>query len=348
MKKEYDIVYLTNTPSFYKLNLCQALAGRGVKLLLVLYGYGAEAVNTQLSDAGGWAFDYVFLHKGDSNKRNKLKTFVNLLRLMRRIKTRRVLFAGWLAPEYNLYSFISPRKKNVVISESRGEDVALRGIAGFLKKSIIRRMGAALPSGLPHKMLFDNLKFKGKIEMTGSVGILNKRARKLNHIKDNPLRFLYVGRLTEVKNLKFLIKVFNKLGLPLTIAGKGEQKEELESMAKDNIKFLGFINNTSLRDVYQQNDVFILPSSYEPWGLVVEEALYWGLPVIVSDKVGSGQDMVCAYGTGLIFRHDDEQSLCKSIDEITLHYDEYLKNVNAIDWQQREDQQVDAYMRILK
>lgn len=47
MKKMYDFVYLTNTPSFYKLNLCNEIA-RTNSLLLVLYGYGSEAVNTIL------------------------------------------------------------------------------------------------------------------------------------------------------------------------------------------------------------------------------------------------------------------------------------------------------------
>ena len=70
MKRDYDIVYLTNTPSFYKLNLCEAIAKRGVRILLVLYGYGAEAVNRQM-EHGEWSFDYHFLHEGDSHKRNK-------------------------------------------------------------------------------------------------------------------------------------------------------------------------------------------------------------------------------------------------------------------------------------
>ena len=71
--------------------------------MLVLYGYGAEAVNRQM-EHGEWSFDYHFLHEGDSHKRNKAKTFLRLCRLMHGIKARMVLYAGWLAPEYNLYS----------------------------------------------------------------------------------------------------------------------------------------------------------------------------------------------------------------------------------------------------
>lgn len=48
MNKQYDFIYLTNTPSFYKVRLCEELAKKH-SVLLVLYGYGAEAVNTRLS-----------------------------------------------------------------------------------------------------------------------------------------------------------------------------------------------------------------------------------------------------------------------------------------------------------
>ena len=69
MNKQYDFIYLTNTPSFYKVRLCEELAKKH-SVLLVLYGYGAEAVNTRLSGNEG-GFDYYFLHEGDAGKRNK-------------------------------------------------------------------------------------------------------------------------------------------------------------------------------------------------------------------------------------------------------------------------------------
>ena len=60
MKKQYDIVYLTNTPSFYKINLCNEI-GKKKKLLLVLYGYGEEAVNKTLENNISYNFEYRFL-----------------------------------------------------------------------------------------------------------------------------------------------------------------------------------------------------------------------------------------------------------------------------------------------
>ena len=57
-------IYLTNTPSFYKLNLCHEIAQQH-SLLLVLYGYGSEAVNKVLTGNSG-GFDYYFLDDGDA------------------------------------------------------------------------------------------------------------------------------------------------------------------------------------------------------------------------------------------------------------------------------------------
>ena len=345
MKQYYDFVYLTNTPSFYKLNLCNEIA-KSHNLMLVLYGYGSEAVNKVIDDSH-YDFDYKFINEGDSNKRNKLKTFVNLMRLMRRVKAKKIIYAGWMSPEYNLYSFISPKHKNVMVCESSIIDVSLQGWRGAIKRAIISRMGSALPSGRPHAELFKSIGFKGTVHITGSVGIFNKGKREA--MKPNsPLKYIYVGRLVDVKNVGMLIDVFNANGKPLTIVGKGVMEKELKAKAYPNITFSGFIDNEQLGAVYQSHDIFILPSKYEPWGLVVEEAIYWGLPVIVSDHVGSHVDMVDDLGTGAVFKSDDIGSLNKAIADVEANYDKYKQNVMKVDWQSRDKQQIEAYTSLIE
>lgn len=344
--KSYDFVYLTNTPSFYKLNLCNEICRSGKSLLLVLYGYGAEAVNTSLADNKDWLFDFKFISNGDSNSRNKFATFARLAKLLSSIKYKKLIYAGWLAPEYNLMAFISPKKKNAMVCESSILDVSLGGLSGRIKKAIINRMSAVLPSGKPHDRLFESIGFKGQRFITGSVGIFDKQPRgdKPSH---SPLRYIYVGRLIDVKNVGLLVDVFNKIGKPLTIVGTGVLEDELKRKAGDNIKFTGFIENSQLGKVYQNHDIFILPSSYETWGLVVEEALYWGLPVIVSDRVGSGEDMVKDVNAGLVFKNNDGEDLQECIDCIEAEYRHFSANVNAIDWKERERNQVNAYLKLL-
>lgn len=347
MKKEYDFVYLTNTPSFYKLNLCNEIA-RIRSVLIVLLGYGSEAVNTMLSESSRMRCDFVFLNEGEYTERNRIKVFVRLCKLMHKISYKKILYSGWMNVEFNLYSFFSPRQKNVLVCESSVFDTNFDGVKGWIKRRIVGRMRAVLPSGKPHAQLFEEIGFDGECNITGSVGIFNKGERRLK--KDTtlkPLRYLYVGRLVDVKNIELLINVFNCNGLPLTIVGDGELRDKLKATANPNIHFIGFVNNEELGAVYQSHDIFILPSYYEPWGLVVEEALYWGLPVIVSDKVGSSIDMVKDLGTGLIFKSRDADSLQECIDRMEQKYDRFREAVMKIDWERRDADQVKAYTDLI-
>lgn len=207
-------------------------------------------------------------------------------------------------------------------------------------------MGAALPSGKPHKELFTSIDFQGRINMTGSVGIFNKGPRKLA-IKNSKLKYIYVGRLIDVKNVTLLIELFNQNSKSLTIVGQGILETKLKSMANSNIQFMGFIENNCLGKIYSEHDVFILPSKYEPWGLVVEEAIYWGLPVIVSNRVGSAIDMVKDLGTGCIFQSEDIDSLRLAVEDIESNYETYKKAVMKVNWDKRDKQQIEAYTSLL-
>lgn len=348
MKKKYDFVFLTNTPSFYKINLCNQIAITH-SILLVFYGYGAEAVNTRLDSNVDYQFDYVFLHKGNAACRNKFMTFFRLLFLMKNTQFKKILYSGWFVPEYNFMAFFIPKYKNCLVCESSSFESHFNGIKGWVKKCIISQMGTVLPSGEPQKRIFEEIGYKGQISITGGVGIFRKQPRSLSVdvVKRNK-KYVYVGRLIECKNLKFLVKTFNDLGKPLTIVGKGELEDELKAMAKSNITFLGFIDNEKLKSIYQAHDVFILPSKSEPWGLVVEEALYWGLPVIVSDRVGSYIDMVEKLHTGCIFHYNSEKELYHAIETVESNYESYRNNVLRVDFDERDKKQVTAYTKLLQ
>ena len=347
MKKEYDFIFLTNTPSFYKINLCNQIA-QSHSLLLVLYGYGAEAVNTSLKDDNTYHFDYQFLYEGLSEQRNRFKTFISLIQLLSKMDYKKVLFSGWFVPEYNLFAFISPKSKNCLICESSIKESNFSGLKGWLKKQIINRMSVVLPSGEPQKEIFDNLNYQGKINKTGGVGIFNKqsyqRIEKKNHSEK---KYLYIGRLIDCKNLFFLIKEFNQSGKQLTIVGDGELKDSLKSIAKQNVHFTGFVPNQELKEIFLEHDVFILPSKSEVWGLVVDEALYYGLPVIVSDQVGSSIDLVSNLQTGIIFEINNPISFRNAVNEIEKNYQIYHRKVQKVDFEKRDIKQVEAYNSLI-
>lgn len=126
--------------------------------------------------------------------------------------------------------------------------------------------------------------------------------------------FLYVGRLEPHKGLSDLIAAFRDLsgsGAQLVIAGSGSLHADLAQAGREipNLHVLGRLADEALLDAYRAADALILPSLFEPWGLVVNEAMAAGLPVIVSDRVGCAPDLVIDGETGLIFPAGDAQAL---------------------------------------
>ena len=108
-------------------------------------------------------------------------------------------------------------------------------------------------------------------------------------------RFLFVGRLIESKGLDVLLNAFQRFrGGELWIVGDGPLQGALNQAARADprIRMLGHVEGKDLPAVYADVDALVLPSLYEPWGLVVHEALANGLPVMVTDQVAAADDLV--------------------------------------------------------
>lgn len=121
--------------------------------------------------------------------------------------------------------------------------------------------------------------------------------------------FLTCSKLSEVKRPLDAIRAFAKvrakgLSCALAMVGTGPLDEQVRAEIRrlnltSSVFLLGFQNQSELPAIYAACDALVLPSNVEPWGLVVNEAMASGIPAIVSDRVGSGPDLV--EGTGLIF-----------------------------------------------
>jgi glycosyltransferase involved in cell wall biosynthesis len=104
----------------------------------------------------------------------------------------------------------------------------------------------------------------------------------------------------------------------LLLVGNGEERTHLEQQAAnlgiaDHVRFTGFRNQSELPGYFKLASVFVLPSQHEPWGLIVNEAMAAGCPVIVSSDVGCHPDLIPAnpvgapsidsdgWGTGIVY-----------------------------------------------
>jgi glycosyltransferase involved in cell wall biosynthesis len=137
--------------------------------------------------------------------------------------------------------------------------------------------------------------------------------------------FVFSGKLIEKKNPLLIVEAMRRLAIEsadigrrvhLVVAGDGPLMSKLREQAGPGIvgqaHFLGFLNQTELGRAYAASDALILPSrrgSGETWGLVVNEAMEFGLPALVSDGVGCSPDLVQQDVTGWTFPSDDENAL---------------------------------------
>ncbi|MEQ9923115.1 glycosyl transferase [Pectobacterium brasiliense] len=340
----YDIIFVTHLPAFYKINLYNEIA-KNKKILVLFISSGSEIRNDDFIK-GTMNFEYKFINQGGFELRRKYSSLLQLLKLLRSVQYQKIVIGGWDLIEFWGIAFTSPRKKNAVVIESTRYESLVSGLKGKIKKLFLSRISTAFCSGAPHRELIESLSFPGEIITTYGVG-LNNHAMDSHAKHDKHTyrgRFLYVGRLSEEKGLDFLLDFFcQQPELSLTIVGDGPQRESLERKAGENIQFKGYVNNSELNSIFVEHDVFIFPSTSEPWGLVVEEALVYGLPVICSDKVGCGQDLVEAYKAGIIFSANNTASLSNAISEMGERYDEFCSNTSMISFSEINKKQIESY-----
>jgi glycosyltransferase involved in cell wall biosynthesis len=141
--------------------------------------------------------------------------------------------------------------------------------------------------------------------------------------------FLFCAKLQRWKRPMDLLLAFSELSTEeraqaiLVFAGEGHQRSELEKNAAslgvaDRVRFLGFVNQSRLPGVYTSADLLVLPSEYEPFAVVVNEASCCSCPVAVSDRVGAGRDLVGPVNPGLIFPCGDIGALASILNKCIL------------------------------
>lgn len=137
-------------------------------------------------------------------------------------------------------------------------------------------------------------------------------------IQSSDKAILFSGKMIPRKQPLLLAESILQLSkdypqLTAIFLGSGPQFEELTQRLKPVLgnRFIapGFVNQSELGTYFKASDLFVLPSTFDTWGLVVNEAMHFGLPCVVSDMVGSSRDLITPGETGMVFRYDSPQEL---------------------------------------
>ncbi len=207
-----------------------------------------------------------------------------------------------------------------------------------LKKIIIPRMDGYLCLGTKATEYIIKLGVKKeKILSTRNIGIANDKVSQLyqkgslsrdsvkKQLNLTTYNFIYAGRFSPIKNLLMLVEAFAKATEKfdnqhlwgLILSGDGSEKEALLSLVSlKNIEGIIFLPACEWHEVparYALADVAILPSLFEPFGFLVNEALVYGMPIIVSNRCGSASDLVQEGENGYTFDPTDKEELVEKM-----------------------------------
>ncbi len=219
------------------------------------------------------------LLRGESNLLRQSTQFAN--------KIAKKLFFQWLFSKVNRFLYI-----------------------GKLNYQLYRSYGISDDCLFPMPYAVDNDFFQKQARLARNS---REEFRKLLNLELGRPIILYAAKLIEKKRPQDLLAAYRLLssdGLQepepyLLFVGDGVLRSELEAEAKatgwHSIRFLGFRNQSELPAIYDLSDVLVLPSSFEPWGLAINEVMNAGKAVVVSDRVGCAPDLVIDGQNGRIF-----------------------------------------------
>jgi glycosyltransferase involved in cell wall biosynthesis len=148
----------------------------------------------------------------------------------------------------------------------------------------------------------------------------------------NPVTIVFCGQMIARKGVDLLLKAFSRIiddGLQAKLLLVGREAElpqmmsNLPQKVQDCIEYAGFQAPEALPEFFRQADIFVLPSRYDGWGVVVNQALGAGLPIICSDTVGAGAELVEQGKNGWIVPVGDVDALYEALKK-------YVQNPTAI------------------
>lgn len=141
---------------------------------------------------------------------------------------------------------------------------------------------------------------------------------------------LFCGKLIPQKDPLLIFQALQNLSrtnsVHVVVAGNGPLAKAVEeagrSLLGGKLHMLGFLNQGEIGRAYALADALVLPSRSETWGLVVNEAMQFGLPVVVSDAVGCHEDLVPDSSTGRVFQAGDVEDLSAALASLSDEFPE--------------------------
>ncbi len=328
---KYTVVILHNIISPYKTLLFNTLYEK-FKSLKVLYLAETERRRKWKIKYNELKFPYEIMFNMPLDGIPKIFLFIKTWQRLSDLNPDILIIGGYSYASYWAgFLWAKLRKRKIILwSASNEEDKDRLFINEKFKSFFVNRCDAAnvygkrgrdylLKLGMSKNRIFiignvtDNSFYYNKV-----MKLKTKREVLCNQFGIPDHNFVYIGRLSREKNILNLLDAYSRLkskeiGWGLILVGNGPQKIEIEDYIKKHslkdIFLPGFRQKEEIPQYLAVSDVFILPSISEPWGLVVNEAMAAGLPILVSIKCGCYPDLVKDGVNGFSFNPFDVMGL---------------------------------------
>lgn len=333
------VLFVVNIPSPYRIDFFNEL-GRYCDLTVAFEGMTASDRDIKWKGAAAKSFHAVYLN----GIRITSERFFcpNVIHLLRK-KWDRIFLGGYSTPTLMLaIEYLRTKKKKFYIEVDGGMVSTDSSIKYGIKRHFVSAAygwmstGKATTDYLVHygadrnrciEYPFSSVRMND-ILLSGieeSLVYQKERAHIREKYKDL-LRIkgekvvLAVGQIIPRKGYDILIKAMRlvKSSCQLIIVGGNPTKELLDlinTYKLHNVKFIDFLTKEELKDYYYAADIFVHPTREDIWGLVVNEALAYGLPVITTDKCVAGKELIVNGYNGFLVEAENENKLADVIEK---------------------------------
>lgn len=259
------------------------------------------------------------------------------------------------------------RKKTVLLMDGYLQDKQENYFKNKLKKLFFKNIDAFFGNGkvtyklakqydFPDDLYFNQILSVDNKKIYSSLKISGKLKSDLKKKNSGKKVIIYSGRILKRKNIELVIEALSlierKEEFIFLLIGDGPNREGIEKKALEKdveIIITGFIKDQEeLFSLYGLGDLLVLPSSEEVWGLVVNEGMAAGLPIIVSDKCGCSLDLVIESENGHIITGNDSLEVSKKIVDCINNKEKYsMKSLEIIsNW--TYDKSLDSFNKMIE
>lgn len=335
------VLFVTNLPSPYRVDFFNEL-GKLAELTVIYERSSASDRNEKWKSDKAVFYREVFVNARILGTDRSLG--FGVIGEIKRCDFDYLILSGYSSPSVMLAIAYCRLKKIPYYIESDGGFYKKdRFLLRILKKSLLLNasgyfitceqykkylLSLGVDESIIYKYNFTSLRYKDII----STPIANAEKLKIRQtlsLKEEKI-ILTVGQFIERKGFDILIKAAEKLSdnTGIYFVGGNPIDEYItlkENLKLDNVHFVGFKSKEELKEYYKAADVFVLPTRKDIWGLVINEAMAFGLPIITTNRCIAGLELIENGKNGYIVSVDDVSELAEKINQTLADDDECKK-----------------------